>query len=131
MFGEPIGHLPGPHVNAVAEEVIGRVEEPVYRLDRIGRLDEEVAFHPYWDNADTIRTQHRDTYASYYQRPEQTLVFVGNRGKQEARDQVTLKTGERYSRAIDAVTGESIGVSRSRFSLTVPAELYRAVFLAR
>jgi hypothetical protein len=100
-------------------------------LDRIGRLDSSVPFHPYWNNADTIGTTHPDTIVSYYARQGKALLFVGNLGDEKADDEVILKGPEEYADAIDAVTGEPIELRHNRVRLTVPAGLYRAVLLTR
>ena len=100
-------------------------------LDRIGRLDDTVTFHPYWNNADTISTTHPDTIVSYYARTGKALVFVGNCSNEEVDDELTLKLPESFTGAIDAVTGEPIQLDRNRVRLTIPAGLYGTVFLAR
>jgi len=137
-------------------------------MDRIGRLDGTVTFHPYWNNADTVSTTHPDTIASYYartgrvqeavsepggrgsRRAETTvkhgsagaspsrnpnlkclLVFVGNCSDEEIDDELTVRLAESFTGAIDAVTGEPIHLEGNRVPLSIPAGLYRAVFLTR
>ena len=105
------------------------INEAWIAMNRIGRLDERVTFHPYWSNAATVTTRHPDTYASYYRRGGKALLFVGNRGDSDVEDKVTLKLDTRFSKAIDAVTGEPVEHTRDRISLTIPAGLYRSVFV--
>jgi len=100
-------------------------------MDRIGRLDHEVTFHPYWENRDTVIHTHPQTAVSYYERPGKLLLIVGNMGKRDARDEVFLKLPERYTHAIDAVSDEPVPVRQNRIELTIPAELYRVVLLTR
>jgi len=106
------------------------INEAWLAMDRMGRLDEGVTFHPYWSNATTVTTKHRDTYASYYRRGNQALLFIGNRGDRDIEGAITLRLGTRIGKAIDAVTGEPVKCTRGRISVTIPAGLYRAVFVS-
>ncbi len=100
-------------------------------MDKIGRLDAAVVFHPYWGNQDTVSAKLPTTQVSYYQRPDRVLLLIGNTGKKDVQETITLKLGRRFARASDAVTGQPVEMKGNAVSLTVPADLYRAVLLSR
>ena len=100
-------------------------------LDKIGRMNDEVTFHPYWSNGDLVAARLPTTQVSFYQRPAKVLLIVANTGKQDVEETVVLKGEETFMRASDAVTGAPVEMNGNAVTLTVPADLYRAVLLTR
>jgi hypothetical protein len=88
-----------------------------------------MVFHGWWDNALTARPAHTTTKVSYYARPGKVLVILANESKREVIESVTLKLPEKFTQAIDAVTGEPVRLETSVLQAKVPSELYRAVLL--
>ena len=56
------------------------INEAWIALDKIGRLDDEVTFHPYWSNQGEVGTAHSTTLVSYYRRPGKLLLIVNSCG---------------------------------------------------
>jgi hypothetical protein len=98
-------------------------------LDRMGRWTPEMVFHGWWDNARTVRATHPATKVSYYARPGKVLVILANESKNDVAESVALKLSEPLTKAVDAVTGETVTLQDAVLKIRIPAELYRAVLL--
>ena len=107
------------------------INEAWLALDKIGRLDAGVTFHPYWTNQGTVVCKHSTTRVSYYRRPGKLLLIAGNTNGEDVKERIQLKLDTRFRRATDAVTGKPVARMGGRPVVDVPAHLYRAVLLER
>lgn len=69
------------------------------------------------------------TEVSFCQGPGK--MMIANLSKQDVGEIVALKGQGNFTQATDAVTGAPVGMSGNAVTLTVPADLYRAVLLMR
>lgn len=107
------------------------IDEAWLALDRLGRIDDSVVFHPYWEEGGDATTAHPGILISCYQKPDCVLVIVGNTRPEDAEPELEVRSSRGFTKARYAVTGESLPLEGNRCRVAVPGGLYRALLLTR
>ncbi|MFA6291254.1 MAG: glycoside hydrolase domain-containing protein [Victivallales bacterium] len=99
-------------------------------MDKIGRLDGSVGFHPWWEAGARFKAAGKSTRLSYYSRDKRVLLIIGNESREDVQEQVrTAMPGQRIKAAADASDSGDVSLKDGAINLVIPAGLYRAVIL--
>lgn len=95
--------------------------------------DADVVYHPYWRQKRAIIDSDRsDVKASYYSKPDGVLLVISNLGDEASRVRVDPSALEHFASAgevtaIDAESGEPVGIDGGWPAIEVPAKDYRLI----
>jgi hypothetical protein len=99
-------------------------------MDKIGRLDGSVGFHPWWETGARFKAAGKSTKLSYYSRDKRILLIIGNESGEDVQEQVKpAMPGQRIKAAADASDSGDVLLKDGAINLVIPAGLYRAVIL--
>jgi hypothetical protein len=105
--------------------------------NRIRPWDDEVKFTGYWESGDWVRTESDAARVSFYCRPDELLLMIGNTGPTELSTTVKpnwrkLSLDPSELGVFDAETGESLSlIDRTSISLAIPSHELKLIYVGR